>query len=120
MKVLDPGHRYELAHLDGEGMSVLQFVKREGDKYPGNVGHCEGTTIQEVLRALIHRAAYVNSQISCPETSDSIYHMAQAIYVLERRAARLHGRPDPGLDESVFGVPCRGCMHVGCNGACGR
>jgi hypothetical protein len=40
MRVFDPGHKY------------LKFVKREGDNYPRNRGHYEGTTSQEVLRAL--------------------------------------------------------------------
>ena len=67
MRVLDPGHRYALRHLDGDGETVLQFVNREGEKYPGNAGACEGTTMQEILRALIDRAAYVNGQASCEE-----------------------------------------------------
>jgi hypothetical protein len=30
MKVIDAGHKYALAHLDGPGEEVLTFVKREG------------------------------------------------------------------------------------------
>lgn len=60
MKVIDPGHVYELAHLDGQHVERLVFVKREGDGYPGNFGHHEGTNLQEVLRALIDRVEYLN------------------------------------------------------------
>lgn len=55
MKVIDPGHVYDLRSLDGEQLNRLVFVKREGPSYPGNVGHYPGTTMQEVLRALIDR-----------------------------------------------------------------
>jgi hypothetical protein len=53
VRTLDPGHRYALANLDGDGEDMLTFVKREGMLYPGNVGSHAGTTMQEVLRALI-------------------------------------------------------------------
>ena len=36
MKVLDPGHKYELAVLDGDLPVILTYAKRIGDKYPGN------------------------------------------------------------------------------------
>ena len=43
MKVLDPGHVYELAQLDRESydrypVAHLTFVKRVGEGYPGNEG----------------------------------------------------------------------------------
>lgn len=115
MRVLDPGHRYALTHLDGDGETVLQFVKREGDGYPGNVGTSEGVTIQEVLRALIDRGKYVQDQIPCPETEMAIEHMISAVHSLEVRAARRHGRTEPTVHESVYGPTCS-CGHVGCDG----
>lgn len=62
MKVIDPGHHYGLAVLDGEpnGSESLLFVKRQGEKYPGNTFHHHGTTLQEVLRACCERLRYVN------------------------------------------------------------
>ena len=49
MKVIDPGHVYELDHLDGDAKQRLSFVNR------GVRGQdrCEGTYNQEVLRAQI-------------------------------------------------------------------
>jgi len=48
MKVIEPGHVYELTSLDGDGKpEVLRFVNREtGTEHPG-------TQTQEVLRAQI-------------------------------------------------------------------
>src|ERR1700760_4852576 len=45
MRVIEPGHVYELDHLDGDQKSRLTFVNRE------NTPH-EGTQTQEVLRAI--------------------------------------------------------------------
>lgn len=46
MKVVDPGHTYELDVLDApqqhQGHPLI-FVKREGPGFLGNVGHNPGT-----------------------------------------------------------------------------
>lgn len=120
MKVIDPGHEYDLDSLDGEQANRLIFVKREGEKYPGNIGHHLGTTMQEVLRALIHRAIYVNGQTFCVETERAIYHMTSALYEMECRAARRHGREiNFSTLEAVAGVSkCAVCGHIGCDGGC--
>jgi hypothetical protein len=116
MKIIDPGHRYLMNTLDGiEGPRLLQFVKREGPKYPGNVGHYSGTTSQEVLRCLIDRAQYVNRQIPCWQTKVSIYLMGLVIWLYEYRAARRHKRKAPSFYESIFGATCDKCGHVGCD-----
>lgn len=123
MKVLDPGHQYELSTLDRflqhEPDQVLTFVKREGSGYPGNVGHYSGTTTQEVLRALINRAIYVNNQLPCAETMESIDLMKRIIYIYEIRAAQRHGREITfNVEEAVYGETCVKCNHVGCKGEC--
>jgi hypothetical protein len=46
MRVLEPGHIYELDHQDGENKQTLTFVNRE------DIPH-EGTQTQEVLRSTI-------------------------------------------------------------------
>ncbi len=47
MKVIEPGHIYELSHLDGELTTTIVFVNREeGTEH-------EGTQTQEILRMLI-------------------------------------------------------------------
>lgn len=98
MKILDPGHTYELHQLDFSDYSVwnrrqviLQFVKREGEKYPGNVGHYPGTTIQDVLRCCIDRLSYVNAQDHHISNIFTMVDLKSAIYNLETRAAMRHG-----------------------------
>lgn len=46
MKVIEPGHIYDLDHLDGDAHQLLTFVNRE------LLPH-EGTQTQEVLRAVV-------------------------------------------------------------------
>ena len=120
MRTIDPGHVYELDSLDGVLAQQLTFVKRQGPGYPGNVGAHPGTTTQEVLRALIERSEYVNGQISCPETTLAIGLLQTALYLLESRAARRHGRIlDESVDTLVSGIDkCVSCGHVGCAGLC--
>lgn len=120
MKVVDAGHEYELDSLDGEQINKLVFVKREGKKYPGNVGHHPGTTMQEVLRALIDRAKYVNSQVPDINTISAIDCMRKAIFSLESRAAIRHNRTiNFSIDDAVNGKEkCLKCGHVGCNYDC--
>lgn len=119
MRVLDPGHKYALRRLDGVGEEILTFVKREGGGYPGNVGHYEGTTLQEALRAEIDRGIYVNNQIPDQDTLTAIGYMKMAVYHLGLRAARRHNRPILfDVHQAVFGETCEKCGHVGCEGKC--
>lgn len=80
MKVIELGHVFELDHLDGNGKSTLRFVNRN----PG----CEreGTTNQEVLRALISRVKFLDSQIHWPLNEEIIHHLRMSIALHEARA----------------------------------
>lgn len=125
MEVIDPGHTYHLRSLDlphgDRGFAILKFVKREGPGYPGNVGHHSGTTTQEVLRALIERAKYVDNQIPDPGNLMVIRCLRDSIWYLEERAARRHGRPWtlPIGFEGIEDLPtCPKCNHIGCEGEC--
>lgn len=116
MKIIQPGHIYLLDHLDGEGKSVLTFVKRIGEKYPYNqLPAYEGTTIQEVLRALINRVMYVNHQHSAQENLDVIDRLRMCIVRLELRAARVGeykistNRIDIENEET-----CKQHLHIQC------
>ena len=102
MKVIDPGHVYQLdwldvdpnAHLDastahalgGWDGTDLVFVKREGPGYPGNVGRHPGTNMQEVLRALIDRVKYLDNQIPDVRNGRILDHLRLAICWVEQRA----------------------------------
>lgn len=117
MKVIDPGHIYKLDTLDGDVDVTLTFVKREGEGYPGNIGHHAGTNIQEVLRALIDRVKYLNSQIEHPRNWMVEISLREALNQLELRAAERHGRTlSFPVSESM--PTCGFCGHVGCDGHC--
>lgn len=104
MRILDPGHKFIVAELDDIGEirnlnNIIQYVKREGSKYPGNVGHYPGTTIQEVCRVQIARFHYLSIQSliegdyeSYNENQACIYNERDTINRLEKRAARRHKR----------------------------
>lgn len=125
MQVIDPGHDYILNKLDNNDNLVytrLTFVKREGEGYPGNVGHHSGTTTQEVLRALIDRTKYVDKQEPCGENSEVLYNLRYAIYFLEERAADRHGRILNLSEDDIYRIEemptCEKCGHIGCQGEC--
>ena len=113
MRVIDPGHTYALGVLDGDTAMVLEFVKREGPLYPGNVGTQCGTTLQEVLRACLDRIEYLDQQI--PDENNAIvrFNLRSSIIALERRAAQRHSRQMP--DDPIYGALCQHCLHVGCD-----
>jgi hypothetical protein len=81
MEVLDPGHKYKLATLDGECEVILQFVKR----FRGEHNH-PGTTIQEVLRVLIHRTEVLHKEKPWELNKDIIQHLRMALVLYEARA----------------------------------
>lgn len=128
MKVRDPGHVYELTNLDdpdGEVPPVLlYFVKREGEGYPGNVGHHAGTNMQEVMRALIDRLLYLDKQVPDYRNQQIIRVLRDSIWDLEKRAAERHGRDlrfadienEPDIENEQV---CSKCGHIGCGGSCG-
>lgn len=123
MIVKDPGHCYLLDYLDAkmgdEKQGMLTFVKRVGDKYPGNTYGHAGTNIQEVLRALIERVKYVNNQIPCSQNEIILLKLRESILLLEERAAIRHGRePIRKSYEIELAPTCSKCGHIGCQGEC--
>lgn len=116
MKVIDPGHCYDLTVFDGAGEQVLRFMKREGPGFPFNVGHYPGTNCQEVIRALIERVKYLDRQIACAENAMILSGLRTALIAFETRAARRHRRELPALPVEVEDMPtCKTCGHIGCD-----
>lgn len=127
MRVIDPGHQYQLTFLDGKPewvvADVLTFIKRMGSGYPGNTSEHPGTTLQEVLRACIDRVKYLDKQIPDIRNRDVISHLRTSIWLLEVRAAERHGRLDPFMTDIEINRietynTCPKCLHVGCAGGC--
>ena len=99
MKSIYPGHRYELDHLDGEGKTTLQFVRREPLHSP-----VEGVINQEVLRALIDRVRVLDAEVPWFGNAQIIYHLRMAIALHEMRAMQRniekHGYP---IEDAAVG-----------------
>jgi hypothetical protein len=126
MQIVDPGHTFLLNIFDynneEEVLNTLRYVKREGDKYPGNIGHYCGTNLQEVCRSQISRALYVNNQIPHIRTKNFIDLQRQSIFELELRAAERHSRKLELTQEELSHIEtmlyCLKCGHIGCEGNC--
>lgn len=124
MKIIDNGHKFELDSLDGLHTQIIQYVKRcnPPEKYPGNVDYYPGTTMQEVCRAQISRAAYVNNQVHHSCNGNIIDRERLNIYELEQRAAERHGRKlILTLEEfsRIETLPtCKLCGHIQCAESC--
>jgi hypothetical protein len=125
MKELDAGHHYALDLLDcgDNAITSIRFVKRMGQKYPGNTTAYPGTNIQEVLRAVIARIKYLDRQLPCVENKSLLRHLRDCIRLLEERAAESHDRnPDERLstkygstNREIECLPtCKKCGHIGC------
>ncbi len=124
MEVVDKGHHYLLKKFDIDSTiprfvreDELVFVKREGAKYPGNIGHHPGTITQEVLRALIDRTKYVDNQLPCFENKQILDNLRSSLLLLEIRAARIRGKklilvnPMDNIEEQPT---CDVCGHILC------
>lgn len=80
MKIIEPGHIYQLQHLDGSGAGMLVFVNREdGTEH-------EGTQTQEVLRALIDRTKHCDGCLRWEGNDKIIEHLRMALVLHETRA----------------------------------
>jgi len=95
MKIVEPGHVYELDTLDGDGKPiVLTFVNREA-----GCEH-EGTQTQEVMRALIDRTKHCDNCRRWSYNDKILYHMRMVIALHEARA--LERGAEKGLYDAEF------------------
>lgn len=116
IEILDKGHYYRLPSLDGNGTQPLFFVKRVGEKFPGNTNAYSGTTMQFVIRALLERMRYLQNQVWSAENVVIIFLLQTVIWLLEFRAARRHNRSYwHSLDFAEKSEACKECGHTDCN-----
>lgn len=119
MKVIDPGHLYNVTNYDENNnyRQSIRFMKRIGAGYPGNESpKYGGTNCQELLRVLIDRSTYLNKQDPCVETASIIQLLRSSLLLFEMRAARRHGRvlELTDLDRMEELPTCETCGHIGC------
>lgn len=97
MKVLTPGHKYELFGFDDlANTQTIQFIekgKRKDAPFPRPIDSDpdefitfnDGTTNEEVLEMLIDRTSYLNGLFPCKENACCITHLQEALMWLEKR-----------------------------------
>ena len=81
MIVVDPGHLYNLKDNKQNTYTPLKFYK---DPVINEEGY-NGTTNQEVLRALIDRIKYLDNQLPHPNNKEIIKCLRKAIILHEQR-----------------------------------
>jgi len=82
MEIVDPGHCYSLQDNKSFGLTTtLKFYKDPAINKSGYAG----TTNQEVLRALIDRVKFLNTQVPHPANAEIIIHLRKALILHEQR-----------------------------------
>ncbi len=87
VRVVEPGHVYELAHLGSGGVETLTFCRRNSAAIT-HAGEHPGTNTQEVIRALVDRTVFLNHVLPCAETEDAVEYLRMALGCYEARALR--------------------------------
>lgn len=85
MKVIIPGHSYELKNYKGDEVAeqFLQFMQKDA---AGNLTQ-DGTTNEEVLEVMIDRMQVLNLMLPSRETSIAITKLQEAQMWLFRRTS---------------------------------
>lgn len=87
MKILTPGHKYELANFDNpqrEGQ-VIQFIEKEGGPATQLTLINDGTTNEEVLSMLLDRLIFLNGKLPSWQTGIAIAKIEEALEYLNKR-----------------------------------
>jgi hypothetical protein len=97
MKILRPGHRYELENFEfpEQPGQVLQFIEKApaANAPPGTlITVNDGTTNEEVLKVLIDRMGALGAKFPCRENSIATTHLETALLWLEHRTANRKAR----------------------------
>ena len=104
MNIIDPGHTYQLAFNKSEGVTELRFMKDSEH----NEGSYEGTSNQEVLRALIDRILFLNRQKSSEYNQQILKHLRSALVLHECR----HLEREVDKCKAVEQIPITATGHI--------
>lgn len=93
MKVLVPGHLYELESLEGSNSQKLQFIQKQKseDKF---VTVQDGTTNEEVLKVMIDRLKTLGEKLPSRENAIAITKLEEALMWIEKR---INARKEQGV-----------------------
>lgn len=93
MKVLTPGHRYELENFEVKDQpgQVIQFIEKkplsantQGDSATLVTVH-DGTTNEEIIKMMIDRCQSLYDKFPSEETACTISHLKSALYAQQSR-----------------------------------
>lgn len=100
MQVLTPGHKYLAQHFENkEDGTVIQFIEKTRlfdapSEIPTPEGLPnlwqlvtinDGTTNEELTAILIDRVRFLNNKFRCEENDNSIRHLEEALFWMEKR-----------------------------------
>lgn len=91
MKVITPGHTYELSNFENKDKpgQILQFIHKEPKSEASTELEtiADGTTNEEVMEALINRMQFLQSKFPCRENAIVITKLEESLMWLEKRTA---------------------------------
>lgn len=102
MKILIPGHRYELDNFEGsEPKQTLQFIQKEPnpDKPQELLTVSDGTTNEETLEMLIDRMKFLQAKFPCRENAIVITKLEECLMWLNKRTADRKSRGVEGQQK---------------------
>lgn len=91
MKILTPGHKYELENFEAKNKpgQFIQFIEKS--QVPGQLGVLQtvndGTTNEELLHVLIDRMNSMQAKFPCRENAIATTHFETGLLWLEKRTA---------------------------------
>lgn len=91
MKILTPGHKYELANFEAKDAlgQIIQFIEKtpitEGSPELQTIN--DGTTNEEILHVLIDRMNSMQAKFPCRENAIVITKLEESLMWLEKRTA---------------------------------
>ena len=91
MKVLTPGHKYEVANFENKEAQgqTIQFIEKVLDnqsEIPGTLRTLnDGTTNEELIEVLIDRISYLQAKFPCKENACAITKLQEANFWLRER-----------------------------------
>lgn len=80
MRIIIPGHDYEVNDTQGNPCNTLNFINKSSTET------LEGTTNEEVLDVLIDRMNFLNNLLPCKENGIIIHHLQQARLMIDERS----------------------------------
>lgn len=112
MRIIEPGHVYEVENADGPGAQRIEFVKRRDAIGEPTDQRRPGILTQELLRVCIDRTLYLYAEAPCAEDTEIIEALRTALVRYETRAAR---RTVEKLSKPEAAEVCPICQHILCD-----